>query len=80
MLIKNKIQKELFLFLNSNSNSRKSFTPEYLHMNVFRDYSIRQIKYNLTKLEKMDIGIEEEYVCIHDSGYCYSNGYYCIKK
>lgn len=59
-----------------NLSIPKSFTPEYLHAYVFKNYSLRQIKYNLTKLEKKDIGIYEEYICIKCSGSVYSNGYY----
>lgn len=73
-VIGNNLQRELFLFLKSNCG--KSFTPEYLHMNNFRDYSLRQLKYNLTKLTKKEIGVCEEYVCIESSDVIYSNGYY----
>jgi len=72
--IKNNLQLKLYNFLYNNKS--KSFTPEFLHLKEFNNYSIRQIKYNLTKLTKKNIGIEEEYICIKDSGYIYSNGYY----
>lgn len=73
-VIGSNLQRELFLFLKSNYG--KSFTPEYLHINNFKHYSLRQLKYNLTKLTKKEIGVDEEYVCIKDSGVVYSNGYY----
>lgn len=73
-VIGSNLQRELFLFLKSNCG--KSFTPEYLHINNFKNYSLRQLKYNLTKLTKKEIGVDEEYVCIKDSGAIYSNGYY----
>jgi len=73
-VIGNNLQRELFLFLKTNCG--KSFTPEYLHINNFRNYSLRQLKYNLTKLTKKEIGVDEEYVCIEGSGVVYSNGYY----
>jgi len=73
-VIGSNLQRELFLFLKLNYG--KSFTPEYLHINNFKNYSLRQLKYNLTKLTKKEIGVDEECVCIKSSGVIYSNGYY----
>jgi len=77
-VVPNKLQRELFHFLYLNIGI--PFTPIYLNANVFKHCSVHQIKYNLTKLTKKDIGVDEAYVCIKDSGYVYSNGYYYYKK
>jgi hypothetical protein len=73
----NKLQTEIFKILKSQPRG-VSITPIAFTIDYFRNCSSRKIKYNLTLLEKMDIGIEEEYFCNPDSGYVCSNGFYYL--
>ncbi len=80
-MIKNKLQSELYNYIVENRGDctlAKSFTPEMLNQTPFRDYSVRQIRYNLNKLVKLDVGIYEGYGRIKN--YCYSTGYYYINE
>ena len=79
--IKNKLQLELYNYLLENRgecSTAKSFTPEILNITPFRNYTVRQLRYNLNKLVKLDIGINEGYE--HIGSYYFSTGYYYINE